>query len=256
MIKITAIIQARTGSSRFPQKVMCQLSGKTMLERVVERAMRAKSVEEVVVAIPDTEENDVLADLCKDKGFSLYRGSHEDVLDRYYQAAMQVNAQHIIRITADCPLIDPKIIDIVSDTYIRGAYDYVSTGRMSSTYPDGLDVEIFSFEALQTAWKKAKLLSEREHVTPYIWKQPDIFAVTEVQHSKDLSHLRWTVDEEEDITFIRFVYDYFKDKPFFMNDVLQLSKKYIDEGREKREYNRNEGYLESLQEDADTLPRT
>ena len=151
MEPIVVIIQARMGSTRLPGKILLDVEGKTVLERVVERTRLAKTIGRVVVAIPDDASNDELAKFCEDKGIEFFRGSESDVLDRYYQAAKSVHAAHVARITSDCPLIDPKVIDHVANEYRRRGSQYISNGRMESTYPDGLDVEIFLYLLIHAA---------------------------------------------------------------------------------------------------------
>jgi spore coat polysaccharide biosynthesis protein SpsF (cytidylyltransferase family) len=178
-----------------------------------------------------------------------YRGSESDVLDRYYRAAKSVDAIHIARITSDCPLVDPKVIDRVADEYFKKECDYISTGRMVSSYPDGLDTEIFSFAALEHAWKDAKLPSEREHVTPYIWNHPELFKIETVNYERDLSGLRWTVDEPRDLEFVRRVYREIGEHMFYMEDVLKLLEQQPEIGAINSDIVRNSGYYKSLRQE-------
>jgi len=245
---IVAIIQARMGSTRLPGKVMAEIAGKPVLWHVVYRVRQAQQVDEVVVATTDKAADQAIIDFASAEGILVFRGSEEDVLDRYYQAAKWIGADVVVRITADCPLIDPQIIDRVIAHYLNGNFDCVSNTH-PPTYPDGLDVEVFSFDALEKAWKEARRLSEREHVTPYIWKNLDKFRLSNVENTEDLSHLRWTVDEPQDLEFVRAVYNHLGRELFNMFDVLNLLKKHPELLEINSRIERNEGYRKSLRED-------
>jgi len=245
---IVAIIQARMGSTRLPGKVMAEIAGKPMLWHVVYRVRQAQQVDEVVVATTDKTVDQAIIDFATAEGILVFRGSEEDVLDRYYQAAKWIDADVVVRITADCPLIDSQIIDRVIAHYLNGNFDYVSNTH-PPTYPDGMDVEVFSFNALKKAWKEAGWLSEREHVTPYIWKNPDKFKLFNVENDEDLSGLRWSVDHLEDLEFVRAVYKHLGRESFGMIEVLNLLKKYPELVNINAGIERNEGYQKSLRED-------
>lgn len=244
------IIQARLGSTRLPGKVLYKVIGKTILEYVIERAGRARSIEETIVATTANSEDSQIANLADKLGARVYRGSEQDVLDRYYQAAKLFRIKHIVRITADCPLIDPKIIDDVVGHYFDTKSDYCSN-VIVETFPDGQDVEVFGFDALGDAWKNARLSSEREHVTPYIRKNAGKFKLASFINSVDLSGKRWTLDEEKDFYFIESVLKslYPANPEFGIEDVLRL----LDENPHLEDLNkdigRNEGYRKSLKED-------
>jgi len=249
---IVVIIQARTGSTRLPGEVLEQIEGKPMIWHVDERVKHAKNVDKIVLATTDSPKDDQLASLATSSGVECFRGSENDVLDRYYQAAKKYNADVVVRITGDCPVADPEIIDSVVDFFTKNTYYYVSTAYPKATYPDGLDAEVFTFSALEKAWKEASLGSEREHATPYIWKHTELFKVKSFENKEDLSFMRWTVDEEKDLKFIREVYKrlYSSQKIFLMQDILDLIKKEpalmdINQG-----ITRNEGYSKSLKNDA------
>jgi spore coat polysaccharide biosynthesis protein SpsF len=218
------------------------------MERVVERARSVPSVDLVLLATSDQPSDDVLADHCTSLNIPCFRGSQDDVLDRYYKAARHMEAEAVVRLTADCPLLDPTVIEKVIHTFQSGAFDYVSNA-LDPTYPDGLDTEVFSFTALHRAWRGAKLQSEREHVTPYIWKHPTHFRLGSVKHNEDLSRLRWTVDEPEDLEFARCVYGYLGADRFRMADVLAILEEHPEVMRINTRFDRNEGYQKSLRED-------
>lgn len=249
-MKIAAIIQARLGATRLPRKVLLDLEGKTVLERVIERVKSSKYVDEVIVATTDNRDNTEIPKLCKKNNIPVYCGSEDDVLDRYYQTAKLFKADNIVRITADCPMMDPAIIDDVVKLHLDSEADYTSN-ILKETYPDGEDVEVFTFKALEKAWELAKLKSEREHVTPFIRKNPDIFKLRNKENNENLSGKRWTLDEPRDYDFIKIVYSgLYKNKPFFgMKDILEYSKLHPEIEGINQDITRNEGYLKSLKND-------
>ena len=224
-MKVVAIIQARMGSTRLPGKVMKEILGKPVILWDLDRISQSKLIDEIVVAIPYGEENDVIVDTIKEYNDKIIiaRGSEDDVLDRYYQAAVQTNADVVVRITSDCPLIDPVVIDRVIEQFLNNDCDYCSNS-LTRTYPRGLDTEVFSFKALEEACNEATKDYEREHVTPYIIENPDKFKLLNVANDIDLSHLRWTLDTKDDFKFISAVYKniYPKKQLFLMDDVLEL----------------------------------
>jgi len=257
MRKVVAIVQARVGSTRLSEKVLKRILGKPMLWHVINRLKKAKLIDEIVVATTTRKEDKSIIRLSEENGVKSFAGSEEDVLDRYYQAAKTHNADVIIRITADCPLIDPRVVDRVVKHFLDGDFDYVSNTCVESgvtckqTYPDGLDTEVFSFKALEKAWKEAKMQSEREHVTSYIWKQPDVFKIRRIQYCKDLSNMRWSVDYEEDLRFVREVYKrlYKKGIFFHLEDVLTLLSEHPELMEINSVISKNEGYFKSLKKD-------
>jgi len=176
------------------------VAGRPLLQWVVERAKRASLIDQVVVATTDRPTDDALIELCSKINVPCFRGSENDVLDRFYQAARTFGAEVVVRITADCPVLDSEVIDKVVRYFLDGDYDYVSNG-FERTYPDGLDTEVFRFDALERAWREADMKSEREHVTLRIWQHPEWFKIGAVKNDQDLSSLRWTVDEPEDLQF-------------------------------------------------------
>ncbi len=247
--KTVAIIQARMSSSRLPGKVMAEIAGKPMLFHVVKRTEQSKMIDLATVATSDHRDDDVIEDFCEGNGIPCFRGSLDDVLNRYYQAAKHFGAQIIIRLTADCPLLDPDIIDRVAQTFSEGSFDYVSN-VMECTYPDGLDTEVFSFEALERAWQTARLKSEREHVTLYIRNHPEIFRLANVGHRENLSHLRWTVDEPRDLDFVRSLFERFEDPYVGMEEIVNFLRQHPKLSSMNAGIERNAGYLKSLREDS------
>ncbi len=252
---VVAIIQARMGSTRLPGKVLLDIAGKPMLLRVVERVRAAACVDEVVVATSVNPCDDPVQSLCAALGIKCFRGSERDVLDRYYRSAEWIGADVVARITADCPLVDPAVIDLVISAYLKGGVDYASNRRyrddvVSNIYPDGLDAEVFSFAALERAWLEARLASEREHVTPYIWKNPRAFRTLSVGDEADLSGLRWTVDEGADLEFVRLVYQRLGDRLFGMREVLALLAAAPELGTINSHIVINAGYAQSVERDS------
>jgi spore coat polysaccharide biosynthesis protein SpsF len=228
--KVVCIIQARSGSTRLPEKVLKKIKGKEMLIHVIERVLHSKLIDKIVIATTTKEPDNKIADLVSDYGnqkVSYYRGSELDVLDRYYQAAKEEKADIIIRITSDCPLIDPKIVDKVIEKFLEKDYDYVSNIIGKRTFPRGLDTEVFSFKILSSLWEQCREKPEREHVTWQIVHNPDKFNVGEVRNETDQSRFRWTVDEEADFELITTIYDelYQESTVFGMKEILHLLKK-------------------------------
>ncbi|MCX7797109.1 MAG: glycosyltransferase family protein [Melioribacter sp.] len=227
-MKIVTVIQARMSSTRLPGKVMLPILGKPLLIRMIERVKHSKFIGELVVATSQNPEDDQIELLCLEHNLNCFRGHLTDLLDRHYQVGKLYNADAVVKIPSDCPLIDPQIIDTVLKFYIENSdkYDYVSNLH-PATYPDGNDVEVISFYALEKAWKEAKKDFEREHTTPYIWENPDKFRIGNVVWETGLDYStthRWTIDFEEDYIFIKRVYEelYEKDYPFGIYDILSL----------------------------------
>lgn len=220
---VLALLQARTSSTRLPGKVLMPILGEPMLKRQIERVLRCGSIDRLVVATSVDPEDKAIRGICADMGVDCFRGSLKDVLDRFYQAALQYGAGHVMRLTGDCPLTDPGIIDAVAAHYLERDCDYASNCRPPSL-PDGLDVEIFSFKALLAAWRESVDPFEREHVVPFIIRRPERFAISNFALDEDWSHLRWTVDEPEDFEFVSRVYEalYPGNPEFTYRDVLVL----------------------------------
>ncbi len=245
-----ALIQARMGSSRFPGKVLEDLCGEPMLWHVVNRVRKATRVDRVVVATTDRETDDAVAHFCAERIIQCVRGDEQDVLDRFYQAAKANQADVIVRITADCPLIDPTVIDKILVRFERGDCDYVSN-VFRYTYPDGLDTEVFSFAALERAWREARKPSEREHVTPYLRAGNFRTANVESEIPVSPAQYRWTVDHPADLEFVRKVYEAFSGNgDFGFKDVFELLKERPDLATIQVETISNEGYFKSLYQQA------
>jgi spore coat polysaccharide biosynthesis protein SpsF len=207
--RVVAIIQARMGSTRLPGKALAEIAGVPMLVWTVERARRATSVQACMVATTDDPADDAIAALCRAQGYPFLRGSVNDVLDRYHRAAIQASAEVVVRLTADCPLLDPALVDLTVRAFqdSRPPADLV-VNRLpgARTYPIGLDVEVVSFDALARAWREATEPHQREHVLPYLYDPPGRFRVARLDAERDYGRLRWTVDTPEDLEFVRRVY--------------------------------------------------
>ena len=251
-IAIGCIIQARMSSIRLPGKVMMKVENEnTMLDCVINQLQNSKEIKNIVIATTDQEEDDVIAKFAKNRAIKYFRGSKKDVLDRYYQCAKKFNFSEIIRITADNPLIDYEIVDTVVEHFKSNNYDCISnrsTFQGFSTYPLGYDVEVFTFSALENAWKNAKLPSEREHVTPYFYKNKEIFRQTSIENSEDLSRFRCTVDTKYDLELIQKIYSNIKKRPILLSDVIKLLKAN-PELVKTNAHVKADGYLRSLKED-------
>lgn len=224
---VVTIIQARMGSSRLPGKVLLDIEGKPMLHRDLDRNLAAKTVDQVVVATTVKPADDQIVASVEgyDPRVSTYRGSEDDVLDRYYQAAKQAKADIVVRITSDCPLVDPDIIDEVVQLLLDDpSLDYAANVLGDLTYPRGLDVQACTFAAMEKMWNVATEAEDREHVTLYLRKHPEEFKTAQVQSPVNLSEHRWTVDEEDDLKLVREIYKrLLSTKPDFrMQDIVQL----------------------------------
>jgi spore coat polysaccharide biosynthesis protein SpsF len=253
-LRIYAIIQARMTSTRLPGKVLLDIGGEPMLVRVVERARRAKTLDGIIVATTTDASDDEVAGLCQERGYSCYRGSVHDVLDRYYQAALQFGVDIIVRLTADCPVIDGMVIDETVNAFLgrlpgdgsRYAgrfedipYDF-ATNRLpppwKRTYPIGLDTEVCSFPTLELVWREAKKPHQREHVMPYLYEDfqqgqqaHSRFRVRLVNHDPDYGWMRWTVDTPEDLQLLRRIYAHFSNRDnFTWQEVLTLFEQEPD----------------------------
>ena len=213
-LRIVAIIQGRMGSSRLPGKVLMDLGGETVLGRVVKRSRRSRLTDTTIVATTESNCDDAVVKECRRLGVSCFRGSEEDVLDRYYHAALEYSARLIVRVTSDNPLVDPDLIDEAVMTILKFDADYASN-RSPRIYPQGLDLEVFTFAALQRAHREARSPYELEHVTPYFYGHPELFQCVGVKRSFDFSHHRWTLDTQEDLHTIREIYERFENRDNF-----------------------------------------
>ncbi len=247
---ILAILQARVSSTRLPGKVLKPLLGLPMIIRQVERVRRASLIDELVVATSIESSDDELEQVCLKNDIACFRGSLDDVLDRFYQAAARFQPEYVVRLTGDCPLADPDIINQVIKLCRDGDFDYASSA-LEPTFPDGLDAEAFRFSALASAWEEATLPSHREHVTPYIYTNPLMYRIGSFKGLEDISYLRWTVDEPVDFELVRRIYEslYPTNNSFDTQDILELLRQRPELASFNKQHERNEGYQHSLKKD-------
>jgi spore coat polysaccharide biosynthesis protein SpsF len=223
--KIGAVIQARMGSTRLPGKVMKKLEGKSVLAHVIERVKQSNLIDEIIIATTVLDRDNIIVEEAKNCDVKFYRGSEENVLSRYYHSAKENNLDTVVRITSDCPLIDPFVIDEIIKTYKGETYKLVTNAGPNlenRTYPRGLDVEVFSFSVLEEAFEKAKKEYQLEHVTPYIYENNnDIYYY---RNKIDYSNYRWTLDEEDDLKLIEIIYNqlYNGEHNFYLKDIVEL----------------------------------
>ncbi len=235
-----AIVQARMSSTRYPGKVLAPLAGQPMILRQLERIQRAKSLDAIVVATSTDASDDELAEIVKASGFDVVRGDLNDVLARFIQVIDQYQPETVVRLTADCPLISPQVIDEVVARFNKGDCDYASN-NMTPTYPDGLDVEVVKASVLQEVYESSTDKNEREHVTLGVYRQPDKYLIVNVAGEVDLSHLRWTVDTPEDYAFVKAIYDelYPKNSNFDFDDVMSYLHEHPERSRTTTDAIRN-----------------
>jgi spore coat polysaccharide biosynthesis protein SpsF len=229
-MRVVAIIQARIGSTRLPGKVLKDLAGEPVLARCVNRLRRAQMLDEVVVATTVQNADKAIALLCEERGWPCFRGSEEDVLDRYYQAALAHQADVVVRVTSDCPLIEPEVVDRVIGEFLdrQPGLDYAANTLPLRTFPRGLDAEVISFDALERAWREDRNPAWREHVTPYVYRNPERFSLYGVTNEADYSSMRWTVDTPEDLAFVLRIYDHFGHDHFSWREVLAVLKEHSE----------------------------
>lgn len=248
---IIAILQARVSSTRLPGKVLRSILGRPMLMLQIERLRRSRKIDRLLVATSSETSDDALAQACAEYGVECFRGSLSDVLGRYCKAAEPYHPEHVVRLTGDCPLIDPDIVDKVISLHLADGNDYTSN-TLKPSFPDGLDVEVVRYSALVGAGAQAKMPSEREHVTPYIYKNPQMFRLGEFCGAEDLSMLRWTVDELADFELVSAIYQalYPVKADFSTSDILDWLNLHPDWKHHNTSLERNAGYKKSLLRDA------
>lgn len=249
-MKIAAIIQARMGSSRLKGKVLIPLATKPVIQHVIERARLVPGITDVIVATTLSPSDDPLVAFCNSMGVSVFRGSEEDVLDRYYQAALFHKADTIVRLTSDCPLLDPIESGKVIKKFLETGADYVSNVN-PPMLPDGFDTEVFSLNTLKKAWENARKKSDREHVTLYIYSNPEIFKLDSVKYDIDLSAYRLTLDEEADYVLLKEIFLILDQQKRFgyLEEVLSIIESHPKLKELNRHIMRNEGLALSLSRD-------
>jgi len=244
-MKIGIIVQSRMGSTRLPGKVLMNADpNNLMINYTINQLKNCKISNELIIATSNLERDDVLAKYCESQNVNVFRGDEKDVLDRHYQCAKKFSLSHIIRIPSDKPLIDPQITDLIINTFLSNDYDYIANFEVikknnklifNSTYPSGTEVEMMSFNALEIAWKNAKTPDEREHVTPYIYLNPEKFHIKILHHDSNLSNLRWSLDYERDLTVIREIIKNIPHRPILMDDII----KFLNDNPNIRDYNQH-----------------
>ena len=251
--KTLAIIQARMNSSRLPGKVLMPINGRPMLDYMIERVSSASEIDDFVIATSTESSDNPIEEFCKANNVNFFRGNLDDVLDRFYEASKISDASIIVRLTGDCPLVDPKILDAMVGIYKINSYDYIANRAPPEgiTFPEGMDVEIFSRKALEKAWRLAKKPSEREHVTFYFWKNEDLFSIYRYDLDENLSNYRLTVDYPEDFELIEIIIENFSDQ-FIHADLKQIIN-FLEDNPELLALNKNiesfSGWTASLEED-------
>lgn len=248
MMKFLVIIQARCGSSRLPAKVLKDIAGKTALEQMLNRVSKSSKIDEIMVATTIHAEDLSIVNLVSGLGYRVFAGSSEDVLDRYYQAAKLIKPEYVIRLTADCPLFDWRLLDEAIEELNDDTDDLCS---YTETFPDGEDLEIIRFHVLEETWKNAHLASEREHVTLYVKSHPELYKLQNYECKLgNLKDERWTLDEQEDLEMIRAVYRYFAPRTeFSMEEIYRFLQEHLEIRELNHMHVRNEGLLKSLAED-------
>ena len=251
---IGCIIQARMGSSRLPGKALMKSdSGKPLLYYVINQLRYCSKIKNLVIATTTNQEDDEIEKFANNNSINVFRGKEKDVLDRYFQCAKKYSFSTIVRITADCPLIDPQIVDKVIEQFFSENYDF-ATNTLTRTFPIGTDVEVFSFSALNKAWENAQLPSEREHVTPYL-RNKENSKIINVENTKNISNLRLTVDRIEDFELIKQILNNISINPIHLEDVLELFSRKPELIEINKHINHNEGFNKSLEEDKEFIKK-
>lgn len=247
---VLALLQARMSSTRLPGKVMKPILGKPLLELQIERVRRCRKIDILVVVTSTEKSDDAIEALCRRMAVACFRGDLTNVLDRYYQASQQYDADTIVRLTGDCTLTDPEKIDELITFFQSNEYDYVNNSK-PPCLPHGLDAEVFSRSTLEQTWKHAGLPSEKEHVTPYMYKPENGFSIGHLNYPPSHVHLRWCVDEPEDYVLVKKIYEalYPSNPQFSSADIIRLMSQKPALIKINAGFARNEGYLKSLEED-------
>lgn len=260
-MRTLCLLQARMSSSRLPGKVLRPIIGRPMIELEVERIQRAKTLDSIMVATSTDPSDDAIVEWARSRSLGVSRGNLTDVLDRFVHAAIPLNPEHVVRLTADCPLIDPALIDRAVEHHLESGVDYTSTrevldnGTMRHTFPHGTDVEVVRFEALRQAWKDSVLPSEREHVTMHLYRHPERFSLEFLHSAADRGGERWTVDYPEDLEFVSEVYGslYASNPAFTTEDVFSLLQAHPELRQINANLDGNEGLRRSAAQDAEAI---
>lgn len=248
---VGAFIQARMNSSRMPGKVLKKVQNKTLLSHMLDRVKKADKIDTIIIITSTDDQDDAIESFAKEENIKCFRGNNDDVLDRYYQAVLTFPCDTIVRLTADCPLIDPTIIDQVVTVFKNNQYDFVANTAPphGATYPDGMDVEVFSMANLKRAWQEAEKPSEREHVTFYFWKNPTLFNTFRIDLENDLSAYRFTVDYPEDFTLVSHIITHFYPALPYMEDMIAFCEENPDICAINSHIERNRGWIRAFEND-------
>jgi len=250
------IIQARMGSTRFPGKVLEILDGTNpSLQFTINQLKESKFLQKIVIATTKNSEDDQIVSFAEKSGIDIFRGDSDNVLSRYYECAKFFSFGSILRVTADCSLIDPLIVDKGASLFLENDYDYV-TNTSHRTFPDGNETEFFSFSALELAYNNAILPSEREHVTPYFCNNKEKFKIYNFSHDENISHLRWTLDYDVDLKLIKILISKIHTRPIHMINILEILKNEPDLIKINQAHKPNEGYFKSLKEDDEFIRKS
>lgn len=248
--KVVALIQCRMGSTRLPQKVMMDLQGKPVIGKIYDRLKYCNTVDQIVICTADTPQNEPIVRYAQDNGLDCYAGSENDLVDRIYQMAKRFNADAVVRVTADCPLVDPKLVDQLVEAYIQDpALEYV-TNILPPTYPDGLDLDVISTKALEKGWKRSRGDAfKSEWINHDLRSNPDIYKTKKFNLDRDLSHLRWTVDYPEDLVLVREIFKRLSPngEVFHMDGVLKLMEEHPELGELNAKYVRDAAYYAAIE---------
>ena len=245
---VDCIIQARMGSTRFPRKVLQNINPtKTVLEFLIDQLNYSKKIEKIIIATTLLDEDDEIEKICKKIGVRCFRGDAKNVLDRYYKCAKHFGTKNIMRITSDCPLVDPELVDQGIKKFDENKFDYVENSQ--GQFPHGVDYCIFRFNELENAWKNAKLPSEKEHVIPYILKKIDQERYFNFQSEKNYSKIRITLDYPEDLVLLQKVVSEINSQPIMLKDIITLFEKNPNLLKINSGHKKDEGYLKSLEDD-------
>tara|TARA_B100000678_G_scaffold286542_1_gene291449 strand:+ start:340 stop:1101 length:762 start_codon:yes stop_codon:yes gene_type:complete len=242
------IIQARTGSTRFPKKILNKIDEMhTVLEFLIKQLKNSRKIDKIVIATTCSNDDEKIVELCKQLDLDFFQGDENDLVDRYYKCAKKFNFENIIRITSDCPLMDPYLVDEGIDKFLEEGCDYLTNS--TGSFPHGVDFSIFKFSVLEKTWKNARLLSEKEHIIPYMEKNESNFNTIFIKNDNDHSKFRITLDWPDDLELLRIIVSRIDNRPILIQDVVKLLDNNLNLLKINDGHNRDEGYLKSLKND-------
>tara|TARA_Y100000310_G_C20701081_1_gene829943 strand:- start:2217 stop:2978 length:762 start_codon:yes stop_codon:yes gene_type:complete len=242
------IIQARTGSTRFPKKILNKIDEMhTVLEFLIKQLKNSRKIDKIVIATTCSNDDEKIVELCKQLDLDFFQGDENDLVDRYYKCAKKFNFENIIRITSDCPLMDPYLVDEGIDKFLEEGCDYLTNS--TGSFPHGVDFSIFKFSVLEKTWKNARLQSEKEHIIPYMEKNESNFNTIFIKNDNDHSKFRITLDWPDDLELLRIIVSRIDNRPILIQDVVKLLDNNLNLLKINDGHNRDEGYLKSLKND-------